>query len=197
MSCVAPDVPSALPHVVRRSTAHRNTVRRVRLGLGLRISLCSFIGAAQFFVSGWCMADEPRQALGHATAAPTGKLAEHTEERKVSPTSLAMGGASTIALAAHGAFLELASRRRLRLARNCGDLCPDYRVENYKEARRMAALSLSVGVLAAASSIWLVYHQPDDLLRLAHKAKRQRHAGVTFKLKPKKGGVWATMVARF
>jgi hypothetical protein len=108
-----------------------------------------------------------------------------------------LGGASTIALAAHGAFLELASRRRERLERNCGDLCPDYRVDHYREARRMAALSLSVGVMAAASSVWLAYHDPDELLRLARQGKRSRRSGFTLKLKPRRRGVWATMVARF
>jgi hypothetical protein len=108
-----------------------------------------------------------------------------------------MGGASTIALAVHGAFLELATRRRERLEKNCGDLCPDYRVDEYQEARRMAALSLSVGVLAAASSVWLVYNDPEELLKLTRPAQRTRHAGLTLRLKPKKNGVWATMVARF
>jgi len=61
----------------------------------------------------------------------------------------------------------------------------------------MAALSLSVGVLAAASSVWLVYNDPDELLRLAHRGQRVRRPGLTLKLKPRRRGVWATMVARF
>jgi hypothetical protein len=162
-----------------------------------KITLTSLVVLAVLLMSDLSMADDAQTTSKQTTTPPMQPLGSVSEERTIPATTLAMGGASTVALAAHGAFLELASRRRARLERNCGDLCPDYRVDEYKEARRMAGLSLSVGVLAAASSVWLMYNDPDELLRLAHRGKRVRRPGLTLKLKPRRRGVWATMVARF
>ena len=159
--------------------------------------LSASLAGAVLLLSGWCMADPSHVVPNYAVSPTLPNLSLGDEEGKVLATSLAMGGASTVALAAHGAFLELASRRRARLERHCGDLCPDYRIDEYKEARRMAALSLSVGMMAAASSVWLMYNDPDQLLQLTHPVKPVRHPGLTLRLKPKKNGVWAMMVARF
>jgi hypothetical protein len=116
----------------------------------------------------------------------------------ISPTSLALGGAASIALATYGAYSSLAERRRSRLNKNCDDLCPSYQVEHYQTAKRTARVSLSVGVLAAASGLWLAYHDPDEVIQIARtKKKPQRGAGVSLKVKPRKGGVWASLVARF
>lgn len=181
-----PDPPFRVPDVV---------LRRTCCG-ALRLAWSVLFGSSLVLTSSRALADEPPLAVTRTQPA-TVLSATGAQERGIPATSLAMGGASTVALAAHGAFLELATRRRQRLERACGDLCPDYRVDHYREARKMAALSLSVGVLAAASSVWLVYHDPDEWLRLASRGKRVKRSGLTLKLKPKRRGLWATMVARF
>ena len=117
---------------------------------------------------------------------------------KIPTASWAMGGAAGVALAAHAVYHSISDRRRARLQSSCADYCPAYRVDHYRESRERAEVALQLSVLAAASALWLIYNDPEEALdRMGQRKQARAREGFKFKVKPHRGGVWATMVAYF
>lgn len=117
---------------------------------------------------------------------------------RIPTASWAMGGAAGVALAAHAVYHSLSDRRRARLNSSCSDYCPEYRVDHYRETREKADVALQLSVLATASALWLIYNDPEEALdRMGQRKQARTREGLKFKVKPSRGGVWATMVAYF
>ena len=116
---------------------------------------------------------------------------------RVPTASWAMGCAAGVALVFH-AMYENATDYRQRRIRNCGSDCPDYSIDRYKETRERADVALRLSVFSAASAIWLVYNDPQDALeRMGQRKLPQEKRGIRVKVKPDRGGVWASVVAYF
>ncbi len=108
-----------------------------------------------------------------------------------------MGGVAGAALVAHALYQSLSDARRTRLE-SCAEECPDYKIDHYKESRERAEIALRLSVLAAASSVWLIYNDPEEALdRVARRGAPKKRGGFKMKLKPQRGGVWASIVAYF
>ena len=117
---------------------------------------------------------------------------------RIPTASWAMGGAAGVALAAHAVYHSLSDRCRARLHASCSDYCPDYRLDHYRESREKAEVALQLSVLAGASALWLIYNDPEEALqRMGQRKQARTQEGFKFKVKPSRGGVWATMVAYF
>lgn len=116
---------------------------------------------------------------------------------RVPTVSWALGCAAGAALVAHALYQNVAERRRDRLG-SCNEDCPGYRVAHYHESQERAEVALRLSVLAAASAFWLAYNDPSEAIdRMARrKGPRPRH-GLKLKLKPERGGVWASVTAYF
>lgn len=116
---------------------------------------------------------------------------------RVPTASWAMGCAAGVALVFH-ALYENATDRRQRHLRNCGGECPDHSIDHYKETRERADVALRLSVFSAASAIWLVYNDPQEALeRMGQRKLPQEKRGIRVKVKPDRGGVWASVVAYF
>lgn len=116
---------------------------------------------------------------------------------RVPTASWALGCAAGAALVAHALYQNVSERRRDRLD-SCNEDCPDYRVDHYRESRERAEMALRLSVLAAASAFWLAYNDPSEAIdRMAQRKLPRERRGLKLKLKPERGGVWASVTAYF